>query len=141
VESLVAVWVSSAETVSPRLSAHQLKALRAVWHRSELNLTELAEILGIALPAASRLCDRLEAAGLLLRMSHPGNRRELRLQVTPHGRRVLLEVAERRSHGLATVLADMTPAQRTSLEYGLHAFREAYARSRADEETHRRTQR
>jgi hypothetical protein len=39
---------------------------------------------------------------------------------------VLAEVADRRSISLATVFAAMTPAARTSLEQGLHAFREAY---------------
>ncbi|MGQ4385612.1 MarR family winged helix-turn-helix transcriptional regulator [Streptomyces sp. SAS_270] len=131
VERLVTLWTAAAEAVSPRLSPHQLKALKAVWHRSELNLTALAEILGIALPAASRLCDRLEAAGLLQRMSHPGNRRELQLRVTPCGRRVLLEVAERRSVSLADVLAAMAPAQRTSLEDGLHAFHRAHRTAEA----------
>ncbi|MET8027256.1 MarR family winged helix-turn-helix transcriptional regulator [Streptomyces avermitilis] len=140
VENLVTLWTAAAEAVSPRLSAYQLKALRAVWHRSELNLTALADTLGIALPAASRLCDRLEAAGLLERTSHPRNRRELQLRVTPHGRRVLLEVAERRSRSLATVLAAMPPAQRTSLERGLHAFHEARARPGAGGDRHRRTQ-
>ncbi|MFJ5531897.1 MarR family winged helix-turn-helix transcriptional regulator [Streptomyces sp. NPDC093261] len=126
VESLVTLWTGAAEAVTPRLSSHQLKALTAVRQR-ELNLTALAETLGIALPAASRLCDRLEAAGLLERVNHPRNRRELQLRVTAHGRRALTEVAERRSASLADVLAAMTPAQRAALEHGLHAFRAARA--------------
>ncbi|MEU6217792.1 MarR family transcriptional regulator [Streptomyces sp. NPDC047022] len=124
VESLVTLWISAAESVTPRLSRHQLKALTAVLHGSELNLTALAETLGIALPAASRLCDRLEAAGLLERVAHPLNRRELQLRVTAQGRKVLAEVAERRAGSLAAVLAAMAPAQRESLERGLRGVRE-----------------
>ncbi|MFI9648221.1 MarR family winged helix-turn-helix transcriptional regulator [Streptomyces sp. NPDC052040] len=127
VDSLVALWTGAVEAVTPRLSSHQLKALTAVRQRSELNLTALAEILGIALPAASRLCDRLEAAGLLERVSHPRNRRELQLRVTAHGRKALTEIADRRSASLAEVLAAMSPAQRAALEQGLHAFRAARA--------------
>jgi DNA-binding MarR family transcriptional regulator len=126
VEMLVELWVSAAEKVTPRLSAHQLKALKAVRHRAELNLTALADSLDITLPAASRLCDRLESAGLLERVTHPRNRRELQLLLTPYGRRVLGEIAERRSLSLAAVLAAMTPAQRASLEQALHAFRGAH---------------
>ena len=126
VESLVSLWISASDAVTPRLSRHQLKALTAVRYRSELNLTALAETLGIALPAASRLCDRLEVAGLLERVAHPHNRRELQLRVTSQGRKLLTEVAERRSASLAAVFAAMTPAQRASLEQGLHAFREAH---------------
>ncbi|GAA3038640.1 MarR family winged helix-turn-helix transcriptional regulator [Streptomyces glomeratus] len=127
VESLVALWTGAAEAVTPRLSSHQLKALTAVRRSAELNLTALAETLGIALPAASRLCDRLEAAGLLERVIHPRNRRQLELRVTPRGRRALAEIAERRSARLAGVLAAMTPAQREALGHGLHAFRAARA--------------
>ncbi|MEU6095199.1 MarR family transcriptional regulator [Streptomyces sp. NPDC047079] len=127
VESLVALWTEAAEAVTPRLSSHQLKALTAVRQRAEPNLTALAETLGIALPAASRLCDRLEAAGLLERVTHPRNRRELQLRVTAHGRRTLADIAERRSANLADVLAAMTPARRAALEHGLHAFRAARA--------------
>ncbi len=133
VDALVAVWTEAAEAITPRLSTHQLKALTAVRHRSELNLTALAETLGIALPAASRLCDRLEAAGLLERVPHPRNRRELQLRVTAQGRKVLADLAERRSAGLAAVFAAMTPAQRTSLAQGLHAFRESHAAERGRE--------
>jgi DNA-binding MarR family transcriptional regulator len=125
VDGLVTLWISASDAVTPRLSRHQLRALTAVRHRAELNLTALAETLGIALPAASRLCDRLEAAGLLERVTHPLNRRELQLRVTAQGRKVLSEVAERRSLSLAAVFATMTPAQQTSLERGLQAFREA----------------
>ncbi|MFD7713484.1 MarR family winged helix-turn-helix transcriptional regulator [Streptomyces sp. NPDC059785] len=121
-EALVALWASAGETVSPRLSAHQLRALAVVRHRAELNLTTLAQLLEIALPAASRLCDRLEAAGLLERVPHPSNRREVQLMLTAQGTRVLRDIGERRSLSLASVLAAMTPAQRTSLESGLLAF-------------------
>ncbi|MFF1449954.1 MarR family winged helix-turn-helix transcriptional regulator [Streptomyces sp. NPDC058274] len=134
VERLVVLWSSAGEAVGPRLSAQQLRALKVVRHRSELNLTALAEILGIALPAASRLCDRLEAAGLLERVPHPGNRRELQLLLTPQGRLVLTEIAERRSLSLASVLAAMSPAQRVSLESGLLGFHRALDAASAEPE-------
>ncbi|MGW3667636.1 MarR family winged helix-turn-helix transcriptional regulator [Streptomyces sp. NPDC005141] len=122
VEGLVELWVSAGQSVDPRLSAHQLKALKAVSRRSGLTLTGLADSVGIALPAASRLCDRLEAAGLLQRIPHPHNRRALHLLLTPQGSRVLAEIGERRTLDLAAVLAAMTPLQRTCLEDGLRAF-------------------
>lgn len=125
VEELVELWISVGQSVVPRLSAHQLKALRAVGRRPDLTLTGLAERVGIALPAASRLCDRLEAAGLLQRVPHPGNRRALHLLLTPLGKGVLTEIGERRSQLLAAVLAGMTPLQRRSFEEGLRAFQGA----------------
>ncbi|MFI5819838.1 MarR family winged helix-turn-helix transcriptional regulator [Streptomyces rishiriensis] len=129
VESLVACWLTAAEETAPLLPARQLLALRTVRRRPELNLTALAECLDVGLPTASRLCDRLEAAGLLERAVHPRNRREVRLVLTAYGRRVLTDVGERRVGRLAAVFEDMSPAQRTALEQGLYAFHRAHARS------------
>ncbi|MDF3301249.1 MarR family winged helix-turn-helix transcriptional regulator [Streptomyces tropicalis] len=126
VESLVALWFSAAEEVTPGLPARQLLALKTLRHRPELNLTALADHLGIGLPTASRLCDRLEAAGLLERTVQPLNRREVQLVVTAHGQRLLAEVTEGRVRRLADVLALMTPGQSAALHRGLLAFDQAH---------------
>ncbi|MFD7136289.1 MarR family winged helix-turn-helix transcriptional regulator [Streptomyces sp. NPDC059894] len=130
VESLVACWRAAAEETAPRLPDRQLLALRTVRRSPELNLTGLAEHLGIGLPTASRLCDRLEAAGLLERTVQPRNRREVQLVLTAYGRRVLADVTDRRVRRLAAVFEGMTAAQRTALEHGLFAFRQADAEGR-----------
>lgn len=116
VENLVTLWFAAVEEVRPRLPPRQLRALRAVSRRPALNLTALAEQLHIGLPTASRLCDRLEAAGLLRRRVRPGNRREVHLEVTAEGRRCLADVAERLSLHLAVAFDDVPPAQRARLE-------------------------
>ncbi|MFF1544973.1 MarR family winged helix-turn-helix transcriptional regulator [Streptomyces sp. NPDC058291] len=126
VESLVTCWLAAAQEAAPRLPARQLLALRTVRHRPELNLTALAERLDVALPTASRLCDRLEAAGLLERAVQPRNRREVRLVLTAYGQRVLRDVGERRARRLAAVFEGMTPVQRAALEQGLYAFHQAH---------------
>ncbi|MEU3511633.1 MarR family transcriptional regulator [Streptomyces longwoodensis] len=121
-EGLVAWWLVAADGTTPRLPARQLLALRTVRRRPGINLTALAGQLGIGPPNASRLCDRLEAAGLLERTVPPGNRREVRLAVTAYGQRVLADVTERRVRGLVAAVAHMTPGQRAALEQGLSAF-------------------
>ncbi|MPY60213.1 MarR family winged helix-turn-helix transcriptional regulator [Streptomyces spongiae] len=125
VENLVALWFAAVEDVTPRLPARQVRALRIVRRRPELNLTALAEQLDIGLPTASRMCDRLEAAGLLERNAQPDDRREVQLVVTPHGRRYLTEVTDRLSAYLTTALDGLPPGQRTVLEEVLRAFHEA----------------
>ncbi|MFB9465054.1 MarR family winged helix-turn-helix transcriptional regulator [Streptomyces cinereospinus] len=122
VENLANLWSLSAQAAVLRLSLHQLRALRALEVTPGLNLTGLAERLDIGLPTASRLCDRLEAAGLLERALHPRNRREVRLSLTTHGRRVLGDVAERRARALGEALAGMAPDERAALSRGLRAF-------------------
>ena len=122
VDHLATLWSAAAQKASLRLSPHQLRALRVLESEPGLNLTALAEGMEIGLPTASRLCDRLEAAGLLERVLHPHKRREVQLHLTGHGRQVLGEVAVHRSHALAVVLAAMEPAEREALLRGMRAF-------------------
>ncbi|MFI0508598.1 DNA-binding MarR family transcriptional regulator [Streptomyces canus] len=122
VDGLANLWTVAAQGASLRLSPHQLRALRILESEPGLNLTTLAESMEIGPPTASRLCDRLEAAGLLERLLHPHRRREVQLVLTARGRQVLGEVAERRSRALAAVLAAMEPGARAALSGGLRAF-------------------
>ncbi|MFH8336381.1 MarR family winged helix-turn-helix transcriptional regulator [Streptomyces sp. AM6-12] len=122
VDSLVNLWTVASQGASLRLSSHQLRALRVLESDPGLNLTALAEGMEIGPPTASRLCDRLEAAGLLERVLHPRKRREVQLHLTARGRQVLGEVASRRAQALAEVLAEMELAERTALSRGLSAF-------------------
>ncbi|MEV5430560.1 MarR family transcriptional regulator [Streptomyces sp. NPDC052701] len=126
VESLTTLWSLAAQEAALRLSPHQLRALRALQAAPGLNLTGLAERLDIGLPTASRLCDRLEAAGLLERTLHPHRRREVRLALTGHGRHVLEDVAVRRTQALAAVLTGMTDGEREALWRGVKAFLAAW---------------
>ncbi|WP_229712886.1 MarR family winged helix-turn-helix transcriptional regulator [Streptomyces fuscichromogenes] len=121
VERLVSLWSTAAQQAPVRLSPHQLRALWALDTAPETNLTGLADRLDIGLPTASRLCDRLEAAGMLERAPHPRRRRELRLRLTHHGRRVLDDVARRRVQALTGVLAAMEPVERSALVRGMKA--------------------
>ncbi|WP_338900060.1 MarR family transcriptional regulator [Streptomyces sp. TG1A-60] len=122
VEDLVPLWFSVVEDVTPRLSPRQILALRAVRRRPELNLTALAEQLGVGLPTASRLCDRLEAAGLLRRCARLGDRREVHLEVTARGRGFLVEVSERLAALLTDALGALPPTERARVEQVLRAL-------------------
>lgn len=122
VDGLTELWTTAAEDASVRLSPYQLRALHALEAAPGANLTMLADRLDAGLPTVSRLCDRLEAAGLLVRDAVPHNRREVRLSLTAHGRDVLAEVAVLRSRALAAVVDAMEPDVRAGLERGLRAF-------------------
>jgi DNA-binding MarR family transcriptional regulator len=125
VDGLAELWTTAAAEASVRLSPHQLRALHALQATPGANLTMLAERLDAGLPTVSRLCDRLEAAGLLLRDAAPHNRREIQLSLTAHGRDVLAEVADLRSRALTEVVRGMEQDDRAALERGLRAFVEA----------------
>src|SRR5450755_2377600 len=121
-EALVGIWAHVAESLDVRISPTQLRALTALGRYGELNLSQLAEALGALPSSASRLCDRVEAAGLLTRDSARANPRTVSLRLTSHGGALLDEARQRRREQIADVLEAMTPAERADLAAGLAAF-------------------
>ena len=121
-ESLLGVLDAARLQQSPAVPPAQLRVLTIVARSRQTNMSRLAVALGVVPSSASRLCDRLEATGLLRRVPDPRDRREVRLLLTPAGRRLLEELRERRRAALAAVLDRMTPAGRQDLVRALAAF-------------------
>ena len=68
------------------LTHPQYLVMLALWGQSPLAVKELIEMLQLDGPTLSPLLKRLEAAGLLTRTRDPGDERQLRIDLTPHGR-------------------------------------------------------
>src|ERR1700754_3200504 len=66
-EALLRVWDAAREGAADRVSGSQLRAMLVVEEFDGLNLRGLAGSLGMILSSASRLCDRLGAAGMIER--------------------------------------------------------------------------
>ncbi|MEU8489472.1 MarR family transcriptional regulator [Streptomyces sp. NPDC048641] len=128
VETLASLWWRASQEVSPRLSALQLDALLITRRNPGINLTGLAVAVGAAPPAVSRLCDRLEAAGLLRREASPTSRREIELALTPRGHKIIDSLFARRSELLGNVLGRMAASSQRELQ----AFSEAVRAGRLD---------
>lgn len=127
VESLVAVLERARLTHHPAVPPAQLRVLTIVAGNRHTNMSRLAETLGVVPSSASRLCDRLEATGLLRRVADPRDRREVRLLLTPASRRLLADLRERRRAALAEVLDRMPPEAQQDLVRALQAFDAAAA--------------
>jgi DNA-binding MarR family transcriptional regulator len=97
----------------------QIRALLIIDRAGSLNLSMLAEALGASASAASRLCDRIQAAGLLTRDRAACSRREIVLFPTESGRRLAEWVRSRRSAALGDMLQAMSPDGRNALAQGL----------------------
>jgi DNA-binding MarR family transcriptional regulator len=128
--ALLSVWEEARERTTNRLSTAQLRAVMVVEQHDGINLRRLATLLGTLLSSASRLCDRLVAAGMLEREPGRYDRREIALHLTPEAARLLAELRADRRARLAEVLAGMSPAGREALRHGLAEFREVAHRSR-----------
>jgi DNA-binding MarR family transcriptional regulator len=130
---LVSLWDASRERAATRLSGSQLRALLVVERHEGINLRGLAGSLGMILSSASRLCDRLVAAGMLEREPGRLDRREISLTLTVVGRHLLEDLRADRRDRLARVLSRMNPADRSALLRGLRAFGSAGELSTAGE--------
>lgn len=126
---LLAVWDAARQRTTGQLSTSQLRALTVVQDHDGINLRGLAKHLGMLLSSASRLCDRLVAAGLLEREPGRIDRREIALHLTPAGMELLDDMQNERQARLAEVLTGMSVSGRQALLRGLSEF-EAVAQTR-----------
>jgi DNA-binding MarR family transcriptional regulator len=127
VDSLVAVLDTARLAQSPAVPPAQLRVLTIIATNRHTNMSRLAEALEVVPSSASRLCDRLEATGLLRRVPDPRDRREVRLLLTTSARRLLDDLRERRRQALGEVLDRMSPTHRQDLVQALRAFAAASA--------------
>lgn len=75
--------------------------------------------------SASRLCDRLVAAGLVERRASEASRRVTFIRLTTAGTRLLAGMREARLAELGRLMTGMSVAERDGLLRGLLALREA----------------
>ncbi|MCW3841973.1 MarR family transcriptional regulator [Micromonospora yasonensis] len=129
--TLLAVWEAARERTMSRLSSAQLRAVMVVEQYDGINLRRLATLTDMLLSSASRLCDRLVAAGMLEREPGRYDRREISLHLTPAATRLLAELRADRRYRLDQILTGMSPEGRAALLRGMREFDEVARRSEA----------
>jgi DNA-binding MarR family transcriptional regulator len=134
VEALVAVLERARLAQQPTVPPAQLRVLTIVAGNRHTNMSRLAEALDVVPSSASRLCDRLEATGLLRRVADPRDRREVRLLLTSASRRLLSDLRERRRTALAEVLERMPAGAQQDLLRALQSFEAAATRETPGQE-------
>jgi DNA-binding MarR family transcriptional regulator len=107
---LAAVHAGDAAKLTPT----NLRALD-VLAAGGLRIGELAERVGVDETTATRLADRLEAAGLAERRGDSGDRRVTVVALTATGRRVARAATEQRRRFFCDVLESLEPAERAEL--------------------------
>ncbi|NDU73183.1 MarR family transcriptional regulator [Actinomadura sp. DSM 109109] len=124
--TLLNVWSRAHHAPDVPVPSTQLRAL-FVLERGPVNISSLAGELDALVSSASRLCDRLEAAGLLSR--DPGrDRRQVTVRLSGDGQALLDRLRLRRRENLTRVLAGMPPAAQAALLWGLAEFHQAATR-------------
>jgi DNA-binding MarR family transcriptional regulator len=117
--ALIEAAERAVEKISSSVPPAQLRALLIIDRVGSLNLNKLAAQVGASASATSRLCDRMEVAGLLTRDRAVGSRREIVLLLTESGRRLAEWVRDQRRAALAELLQAMSPEGREALVRGL----------------------
>ena len=105
------------------MSLTQLRALTVAEDAGPCSLGVLANGMGISTSSASRLVDRLIGAGVLDRRQSNISRREIILQVTPRGKRLLRRHEDSRRAVFGELLRRMTDAEVRALIRGLEAVK------------------
>src|SRR4249919_3401984 len=105
--AVLAAAVRALESVDRSVSVPQMRVLVLLWTGEPLNLSAVADGLGVNASNASRTCDRLVAAGLVDRGELAVDRRHVTLTLTERGRAFVEALMERRERELALIVARM----------------------------------
>jgi len=116
------------------LTITQFSALATVVRSGPLGIGQLAEIEGLPSPAATRLADVLEQAGLVARKPNPADRRGVQLLATGKGTTLLERRAQIGNAWLAEQLTALSTADRQALERVVTVL-ESFATERPGEVT------
>jgi len=107
----------------PGLSVPQFRALAFLGRQGGPSLSEVAEHIGLTLPAMSQSIDGLVARGLVARRVSTADRRRITLTLTAAGRSVLAVARRSTQAGLAARLVDLAPAEREAVTRVMPALR------------------
>jgi DNA-binding MarR family transcriptional regulator len=117
------------ETEQFGITSRQATLLWIVKRSPGLTLRALADEEAISAPALSGHVDRLERAGLLVRVRSAIDRRRVGLELTPDGERLLRSVRERRTAWLAERLSSLEPEALQAIEAAIEPLRELLGES------------
>jgi DNA-binding MarR family transcriptional regulator len=129
---LVAIAAKSLAAVEEALTLPQYRMLVVLDAQGPSSLARLAEHLEVNPSTALRMVERLTAAGMVAKVAHPANRREVRLHLTPAGWQVVRQVTEKRREEIARIVDAMPPERRADLVAALRAFTDAGGEPPAD---------
>lgn len=103
------------------LTMPQLKTLFALAYQGPASIGQVAEILGIQLPTASHLVDRLVRAGFAERTEDPSDRRRTLAQLSPAGQALVARLRQGRREQLLSCLTHLDLDDLVALRRGLRA--------------------
>ncbi len=108
------------------LSVPQFRVLAFLSYRAGASLSDVAEHVGLTLPAMSRLVDGLVVRGLVDRATCAADRRRVTLALTERGGALLASARQATEARLAELLSGLSPSDRAALAVALPALRRVF---------------
>ncbi len=119
---LTGLSVNSIAAVDESITIPQFRLLVVLRTRGRVNLSVLADHLGVNPSTVTRMVDRLVTAGLVDRQVNPASRREVVLDLTETGVRIVRLVTQQRRKQIARIVSRMPEDSQTRLIEALEAF-------------------
>jgi len=107
------------------ISMAHLQTLWILQEHGPQPMTRLADLLGVAVPNATGIIDRMEQRGLVERLRDGADRRVVTVRQTPEGARAVEEIDGWRSDMLVELLDRLDTDQLLRLVGGIQELREA----------------
>ncbi len=102
----------------------QIKAMLYLYRQGHCTVGELAAKVGVSMPAASELIDRLVDDGFVEREVNPADRRQVLLGLTPRARSYGAEIHALRRAQIQATLDRLLPEEREAFVRGLTVLAE-----------------
>ena len=112
--ALVGITLESLAELGSAVSVRQFRLLLTLDALGRVPSSALASALGMVASSVTRLVDKLQATGLVVRGADEHSRSIVTVQVTEAGRDLVSAVLERRHALYASVLDAMDPAERAA---------------------------
>jgi DNA-binding MarR family transcriptional regulator len=121
-----ALRMAMRQHVGDQLSVPQFRCLNFVAHEPGCTIGAVAAFLGVTMPTASAMVDRLVKAGVVRPTTPAQDRRRSQLHITPSGRAQLQKIRRGARDELRRAMAVLSPAQLNTLHAGLDVLRLAF---------------
>lgn len=112
---LVAVAARSLADVGEEVTLTQYRSLVVLASRGPQGVATLADAVSVTPPTASRMCDRLVKKGLVTRRTDRRDRRQVRIALSPDGRRLVDAVTARRRREIEQLVASIPTKSRSGV--------------------------
>jgi DNA-binding MarR family transcriptional regulator len=123
--AMVALAARSLADLDADVTLPQFRALVVLAARGPQRAADVAAELRVNPSTGTRMCDRLVRKGLVRRTRIAGDRRVVRLTLTPAGRALVAEVTQRRREELARIVSAIPTRSHDPMVKALRAFTDA----------------